>query len=401
MKVAHIVSTFPPYSGGMGNVCYQQVKELANLGHDVVVFTPEYNKEYNKEKLTTDNLQLTTLKPILKYGNAAFVPQVMRYLKDFEIIHLHWPFIGAEAVLFWKLFKNHSNQRTYPNTTNTPPRLVVQYQMDLVGQGIFRGIFNFYQLLFIPLMVKAADKIIVSSLDYAQNSRLKNFLLKYPGKFIEIPLGVDINKFYPREKNQDLIKKYNLSPDEKIILFVGSLDKAHYFKGLSVLLSAVADLRLKISDLRLLIVGEGNLQPKYKKLAHNLGIGERVIFAGRVPDKELPDYYNLSDIFILPSIDKSEAFGLVLLEAMACTKPIIVSDLPGPRTLVRENINGLLFKIGDSDDMAQKIKFLLENENLIQEWGRAGREIVEQNYSWSIVCQRIDKLYFLVYYSRE
>ncbi|MGB9609188.1 MAG: glycosyltransferase, partial [Minisyncoccia bacterium] len=81
--------------------------------------------------------------------------------------------------------------------------------------------------------------------------------------------------------------------------------------------------------------------------------------------------------------------------------PIIVSDLPGPRTLVRENINGLLFKIGDSDDMAQKIKFLLENENLIQEWGRAGREIVEQNYSWSIVCQRIDKLYFLVYYSRE
>jgi glycosyltransferase involved in cell wall biosynthesis len=254
-------------------------------------------------------------------------------------------------------------------------------------------IFDIYQLLFLPLMVKIANKIIVSSFDYIQNSRLKKYLQKYPDKFVEIPLGVDTHKFYPQEKDLTLIKKYNLGSEDRIILFVGGLDKAHYFKGVDKLLQAVAVLRLKIPDLRLLIIGEGDLRSSYEKLAQDLGIGANVIFAGRVSDEDLSEHYNLADFVVLPSIDKSESLGLVLLEAMACAKPIIVSNLPGPRTLVQKNINGLLVEPGKIKDLAEKIKFLLENKELIKKWGINGRHLVEERYNLFLIIQALDKLY--------
>lgn len=389
MRIAHIVSTFPPYKGGMGNACFCQVQELIKLGYTLAVLTPDYKgdkfqvsnfKFQNKHS----NFQIIYLKPLLKFGNAAFVPQLIKYLKNFDIIHLHWPFIGgAEIFLLWRLF--HRQQK-----------IIVQYQMDLKDSG-WRGLFfKLYSLLFLGLLFKSADKIVVSSLDYIQHSRAKKYFKKYPNKFVEIPLGVDIDSFYPSPKNPELIKKYNLKSNDQIILFVGGLDRAHYFKGVDVLLRAVADLRLKIKDFKLLIVGDGDLRPIYEKLAKDLGIEERVIFVGEIASKELPDYYNLADIFVLPSTTMSEAFGLVSLEAMACAKPIIVSDLPGPRTLVQENKNGLLVKPRDVGDLAEKIKFLLENKELAKEWGRVGRKIVEEKYLWPIVVQKLDQIYKII-----
>lgn len=380
MKIAHIVSTFPPYKGGMGNACFYQTRELIKLGHEVTILTPQYRKEL-RIKNYESRIKVVRLRSLLKFGNAAFVPQIIRYLKNFDIVHLHWPFIGgAEIILFWFLFCRKQ-------------KLIIQYQMDLVGRGVLGQLFNFYQQLFIPLMVKAADKIIISSFDYAKNCRLKKYLQKYPGKFIEIPLGVDTDKFYPKEKKQDLTKRHNLKPGEQIILFVGGLDRAHYFKGLKILLQAISRIVTNLPRISLIIVGAGDLQSDYKKLAKTLGIDKKVIFAGRVSDEELVDYYNLADIFVLPSTTQSEAFGLVLLEAMACAKPIIVSSLPGPRTLVQENKNGLLVKPADVDDLSKKIKFLLENKNLAEEWGRVGRKIVEEKYTWPTTVQKLDKIY--------
>lgn len=407
MKIAHIVHTFPPYQGGIGNTCYYQVQELVKLGHEVTVFTPKYHKEsripeevqrlglYGAGENLEFRIKIKYLTPILKYGNAAFVPQIIRYLKGFDVIHLHWPFIGGtEIILIWRtLLKLIGIVRVGPCLCPCRSALVVQYQMDLVGRGIFRFIFNFYQFLFLPWVVKLVDEIIISSNDYTQHSRLKKYFQKYPNKFIEIPLGVDITKFYPQTKNQSLMKKYNLNPDSPILLFVGGLDRAHYFKGLDVLLRAMAGYRLQVTGYRLLVVGDGDMRSIYEKLSKDLGLAEKVIFAGRVSDNELPDYYNLSDVFILPSIDQSESFGLVLLEAMACAKPIIVSNLPGPRSLVKEGVHGLVVRPGDVADLSEKLKFCLDHQEQTKEWGRVARQTVEEKYSWTAVCQKINHLY--------
>ncbi|MDD5626225.1 MAG: glycosyltransferase family 4 protein [Patescibacteria group bacterium] len=372
MNIAHIVSTFPPYFGGMGNTCYYQVKEFARRGHNVLVLTPRYGGK----KLPTQDYDFRTiyLKPFLKFGNAAMVPQVTWHLKNFDIIHLHWPFIGAEFIIFAKLCGLIKKS------------LVVQYQMDLIDRG-WRGIFfKLYSLFFIPILAKAADKILVSSFDYAHYSHIRRYVDRFEKKFIAVPLGVDMSKFYLQPKDDELLKKYNLSYREKIVLFVGGLDRAHYFKGINVLIKAIANVNCK-----LIIVGEGDLKPKYQALVNNLNIKEKVIFAGYVSDEDLPKYYNLADVCVLPSIGRSEAFGLVLVEAMACAKPIIVSDLPGPRTLVQNN--GFKVKIGDVNDLRQKISLILEDQVLANQLGAQSFKLVKEQYNWPTSVQKLEQIY--------
>ncbi|MDD3102038.1 MAG: glycosyltransferase family 4 protein [Patescibacteria group bacterium] len=372
MNIAHIVSTFPPYFGGMGNTCYSQVKEFAKRGHNVLVLTPRYGGK--KLPAQSPDFRVIYLKPFLKFGNAAMVPQVTWHLKDFDIIHLHWPFIGAEFIIFAKLCGLIKKS------------LVVQYQMDLVDRG-WRGIFfKLYSLIFIPLLARAADKILVSSFDYAHYSHIRRYVDRFEKKFIAVPLGVDTSKFYLQPKDEELLKKYNLSYREKIVLFVGGLDRAHYFKGIDVLIKAIADINCK-----LIIVGEGDLKPKYQALTNNLNIKEKVIFAGHVSDEDLPKYYNLADVCVLPSIGRSEAFGLVLVEAMACAKPIIVSDLPGPRTLVQNN--GFKVKIRDVNDLRQKISLILEDQVLANQLGAQSFKLVKEQYNWPTSVQKLEQIY--------
>ncbi|MCX7779099.1 MAG: glycosyltransferase family 4 protein [Patescibacteria group bacterium] len=378
MRIAHIVSTFPPYQGGMGNVCYYQAKELAELGHQVTVFTPWRGERF---KITNEKFKIQYLWPLLKYGNAAFVPEIFIHLENFDLIHLHYPFIGgAEIIFFKKIFS------LIP--------IILQYQMDLSLPGPWSLVSRLYNRSFNWWIIEKVEKIIVSSYDYAQSSKYLSYLLeKEKEKIIEIPHGVDTDWFKPREKDKKFLKKHHLSLKDKIILFVGGLDRAHYFKGLEVLLKAVVDLRSMSLDLRLLIVGEGNLRLKYEKEVEKLKIKDKVIFAGQVSREDLPTYYNLADLFVLPSINRNESFGLVLLEAMACAKPCLASDLPGVRTVVSNYKTGLLFKTGHSDDLAEKMKILLLNDDLAKKMGERGRERVEIEYDWKVIVKKLETLY--------
>jgi len=412
MKIAHIVSTYPPYRGGMGNVCYHQVKGLAALGHEITVFTPFYKNQRlqvedpeESRRRAIPSVKVIYLKPFFKFGNAAVIPQIGGLLKDFDLIYLHWPFIGGAESILWQSKKL--------------PSLVVQYHMDLNGQGWRDLFFKFYQSIFLPLMVKQAKKIVVSSLDYALTSALKKFLPKYREKFIELPLGVDLEKFFPQEPDQELKNKLGLKQENKIVLFVAGLDKAHYFKGLGVLLSAMSKISSSLSgsteltvevlraeglrspdegpkvekNIKLIIGGEGDLKEKYQKMAVDLKIKDKVIFVGNISNDQLIKFYNLTDIFVLSSISRSEAFGLVLLEAMACGKPIIVSNLPGPRTLVKEGENGFKVKSGDADDLAKKIGLILKDRQLIKKMGENALKLVREKYNWKEIVQKLEKIY--------
>lgn len=373
MRIAHLVCSFPPYQGGMGNSCFSQAKELALKGHEVVVFTPLYRDEPQ----TNYPFKVIKLKPIIKYGNAAFLPQIYQYLKDFDVIHLHYPFFGVAE--FIKFFKKP---------------VVLQYHMDVVGKGLFKSFFNFHTRFILPKIIRRGDLILCSSYDYIKHSNIVNLYKENPKKFVEIPFGVDLNIFTPQNKDFFLLEKYNLSADEKIILFVGGLDKAHYFKGVENLIKSFSKISSKLLKTSLIIIGEGDLKPYYIKLAKDLGIANKIIFAGKVSNQDLPKYYNLSDIFILPSIDKSEAFGIVLLEAMACAKPSITSDLPGVRMVVDDKKTGLLVKLNNTDDLIEKLLYLLENNEECQKFGLAARKKVEEKYSWGKITSQLENIYF-------
>jgi len=398
MRVVHLVSTFPPYKGGMGNVCLAQAKNLASFGHQVSVYTPletsleiletrspkkwiletRSPKSRSPKSISDAGFAVRYLKPLFKYGNAAFVPGIIKSLKNFDLIHLHWPFLGgSEILLLWRLFRKK-------------PKLIVQYHMDLIAPGLRGLIFKLNFFLFAPLMVKLADKILVSSQDYLEHSDLKRHWLKNKEKFIISPFGVDQQRFFPQEKKGELLEQYGLK-NKKIILSVGGLDRAHYFKGVRLLIMALTELKDKMPDLYLLLVGEGNLRPEYEKLASDLGIKKRVIFSGRVEDNQLPDYYNLSDVFVFPSFSRSEAFGLVSLEAMACAKPVILSDLPGVRTLAKDN--GLISKVNDIDDLREKIISIFSCSEKLKAMGENGLRMVKGKYHWPSIVKEIEKIY--------
>ena len=139
--------------------------------------------------------------------------------------------------------------------------------------------------------------------------------------------------------------------------------------------------------------------PYYKKLAAELGLNNSVFFHERVSDGELVDFYNYSDCLILPSINRGEAFGLVLLEAMACSRPVITSNLPGVRSVFKNGKHGLLVKPGDTADLAAKIRIILSDREKAAAMGRAGRELVENKYTWIKAAKRLNLIYHRVIYS--
>jgi glycosyltransferase involved in cell wall biosynthesis len=164
-----------------------------------------------------------------------------------------------------------------------------------------------------------------------------------------------------------------------VITLVGGLDKAHYFKGVPTLLRAIASTDL--SDTRLVIVGQGDLRPKYEEYARQLGVAGRVIFAGSVSEDELPAYHRLGDVFAFPSVDQSEAFGIAALEALACGVPVVSSDLPGVRTIVREGETGLRVPAGSASALAAALVRMLGNEDMRRTMGAAAREMAVKEFS--------------------
>ncbi len=375
MKIAEVTSTFPPYKGGIGNVAYYNAWLLSTLGHDVTVFTPRLKNI--KWHIDEYPFKVNRLRPWFKYGNAGILPQLLWKLKDYDIIHLHYPFFGGSEVIYFLDKIKDLN-------------LVVTYHMDVVGTGLLSKFFKWHTNNVLPKILNRADKIIVTSLDYAKSSNLKERLSLEEDKFVVIPCGVNHLLYKPRFKDKDIIKKYGLQ-GKKVILFVGALDKAHYFKGLNILIQAIKSLKDR-DDFRVLIVGKGDLEDTYKSLVDSFGLGNKVIFTGYISDNLLPKFYNTADMFVLPSIDKSEAFGIVSLEAMSSGVPVIASDLAGVRSVVDKRKTGLFVKPGNVKNLADMIMFLLKNSSIAKEYGKAGREKVLRSYTWEKIGYDLDNI---------
>ncbi len=376
ITIAHLVNTFPPYRGGMGNVCYHLADQLSRLGYEVTVFTPRYRR--NETDLQS-YFKIDKLTPQFQYGNSAIVLQAFWRLLKFDLVHFHYPFMGAGlATMLAKLVRGKKL------------KLIVHYHMDLVGQGWKSWVYKIYNAIFLKGIIARADKVIVTSEDYLRKSLIYPLYLKNLAKFTVIPNGVDVNYFQPAPKNQSLLEKYRLA-GKKVLLFVGALDSQHYFKGVNYLIKAVE--LLKRTDLKLIIVGDGDLRPIYEDLAESYGIAEQIIFTGYLPDAQLVDHYNLCDIFVLPSIDKSEAFGVVLIEAMACAKPVLASSLPGVREVVEAKVNGRIFKPKDVNSLILQLTFMLNDPAVCREYGLNGRAKVEQRYSWDKITADLLKIY--------
>ncbi len=369
LKIAHLTCVYPPYQGGIGSVAQKYAQIGINNNYEVSIYTPNYQKIGHIEE-ENDNVTIHRISPLFKLGNAGYI-NIKKHLKKIEILHIHYPFYTSviPAIL---------NSRK--------KKIVLSWHMNPNAQGIKGLIFKLYELIFAPWIFNQVDQIIVSTKDYFQEHPL---FKKFSEKIVELPFSIDSEKFKDGEKDLELVKEYELE-NKKVLMFVGGLDKAHYFKGVDILLKAFQKLDSKYI---LMIVGEGELKENYKRKAEKLKIDDRVVFTGGIKNKDLVKHYNLADCLILPSINQGEAFGIVQIEAMACAKPVIVSDLPGVRKVLKDNETGFTFENRNVDDLVQKINKLFSNPEEYQRLSKNARQRVLENFSDEVISKKLINIY--------
>lgn len=373
IKIANISCAFPPQAGGIPN----SAKRIEDLLSD---------------KFIVENFHPDKLKPWLRRGHGAFSPSLLFKLRKFDYIYLHYPFFGtAEIVwLFKVLYKK--------------PKLILHYHMDVKNLKLTEKLLSLPSRLILNSLLSKAETIVSASLDYIKHSDIKKYYEKKPEKFQEIVFALDLEKFKPKEimqsdknnlitKTKALINFVNdnfIKKNRTEFIFVAGLDSAHYFKGLDNLLRALSLIKL---DWRLSIVGDGNLREEYEKKVYILGLEKRVSFKGKISDSELLRAYQEADCLILPSINSNEAFGLVLIEAMACGLPVIASELPGVRTVFKDKEQGFLVKVNDINDLREKLEKMAANKKLRKEMSQAARKYALEHYDIKKIQKKLVSLF--------
>lgn len=370
LKIAQVIATFPPYHGGMGYICYHNSDQLARLGHDVTVFTIDHGRvTYESDP---DHFKVERLKSPLTLGDGAVFPQLLNKLKDFDWVHLHYPFFGSSELVYLACLLQKQ-------------KLYITYHMDVFGNTWFKKlVINTTEALFMKRILQRADAIAGPGINYLKSTKAGSMIPW--DKVVENNYGsVDTKRYIHREKTPDLVRRHNLQ-DKDVILFVGNLQP---FKGLHLLIDAVSEINN--DSVVLLVVGAEYGEERYRKQVTDLNMEHRVVFAGaQSPDEDLPNYFNLGDFLVLPSTH-SESFGLVILEAMASGLPVITSALPGPSQLIDHGNDGFIVAINDVKELKERIEYLVTNKDRRRQMGKNAMMKVKGKFTWDIIGKQLDK----------
>jgi glycosyltransferase involved in cell wall biosynthesis len=375
VKIAHVTATFPPYLAGTGNVALENARAVARLGHDITVYTARAQNAADDER---SEFRVRRLRSVFRIGNAPLLPGLL-HLRSYDLVHLHYPFIfGAELVLLGRKF-------------GTQP-YVVTYHNDLVSPGLKGRLFELYETISPRWVLGSARTVIVTSWDGCSASPVVGPLVRRdPTRFVEIPNGVDVAHFHPNADQSEARARLGVRDTGPMLVFVGAMDAAHEHKGgVAILLEAVA--RLADPKPILVLVGGGDRVQAYVARAERLGLSDVVRFVGWVPHSDLPGYLAAADIVVQPS-QQIEQFGMVAIEAMACGTPVVVSNLPGVRQVVRDAGGGLLARPGDPDDLADRIACLLADRTERTRLGAIGRRSVSAAYDWAVIGRSLEGVY--------
>ena len=354
MKVVHIFKDFyPPTTGGIEQHMNLLCRKLAQQV-DVTVLVPSRSLLRVAERL--EGFRVIRMPEFGRYASVPLCPTAPLELHRLhpDIVHLHYPnpmgdlaqLIGAAGVPY-----------------------VLTYHADIIKQKFFLPIYS----PVLKLLFKKARKIIFS----ARENMLFSLASKLPSglqKSTVIPFGIEIDAFSLRDQERSEVDALRREFGDRIVLFVGA---ARYYKGLEVLLKAMSEV-----NGRLIVAGRGTQDVSLKLMAKEWAVNDRVEFCGEVSSSRLRVLLNATDIFVLPSIDRCETFGIGQLEAMACCKPVVSTDLPtGVRSVNRNGKTGLVVAPGKPDALANALNLLLSNPRLRAEFGSAARRQVEREFS--------------------
>jgi glycosyltransferase involved in cell wall biosynthesis len=361
LQVLHVGKFYPPHMGGMEThleaLC-SRLRESVDL--QVVVASDDRS---GKEE-TLNGVAVTRLPTRLTLVSTPLCPEMISKIRAFrgEILHLHMP--NPMAVLAYL-------------ASGYRGRLVVTYHSDMVRQKILGPLFE-------PLLhaaLRRSSAIIVTSPNYLHTSTV---LARHQDRCEVIPLGIPLESF--EQPDEAAVRSIHQRHGERLVVGVGRLV---YYKGFEYLIHA-----MKQVDGQLLIVGEGPLREKLGALAVELGVADRVTFLGKIDHPSLVACYHAASVFALPSVARSEAYGLVQVEAMAAGLPVVntLLDSGVPFVSLHEQ-TGLTVPPADPAALAAAINRLLDDPNLRTAYGQAARLRARQEFAVEVMTARTLSLY--------
>jgi rhamnosyl/mannosyltransferase len=280
------------------------------------------------------------------------MPSLIRSLEKaghFDLYHLHFPDPMSHLAL-----------AALPGDR----RVVISWHSDIVRQ---QGLLRLYRPFLNRIIDRASAIIAATPRHFSASTQLASS--RHPDRFRVVPYGLDYTPYLAPELDAEAARIRAAHDDRRIVFTVG---RHVYYKGFEYLIRAMRNVA---DDVLLLLGGTGPLTEQYRRLTDELGLAARVRLLGRVPDDALPAHYRAAEVFCMPSVEPSEAFGLVQLEAMACARPVVGCELHNGATYVNQDgVTGLVVPPRDAPALAGALNTLLGDRRLAQRLGEAGRK---------------------------
>jgi glycosyltransferase involved in cell wall biosynthesis len=378
MKILQVISYFNPKFGGDVNVCTNLSKTLAKGNHEVTIITTDFHFDSQfADTIRAEGITVIPFHCITNFGLFLYSPSIKfwleKNLKKYNIIHLH-------------------NYRSYQNISvcSCAGRFRVPYILQAHG-----SVLPFFEKQSLKRMYDFAwgNKILNDATKFIAVSNIeKDQYLKMgipDNKIVIIANGIDVAKYGTITVRGKFRKKYGISSDKKIILFLGRLHKR---KGIDFLINGFSILQDQYKDVNLVIAGPdagylGMVTEQIKKGK----IDKKVLIVGQVSEEEKIEAFVDADMLVYPGI--FEIFGLVPFEAILCGTPVIVTDDCGCGEIVKEANCGLIVKFGEVEQLKDQMIKLIDNPDESKNLVANGQEYIYKNLRWDNLIKKFESVY--------
>lgn len=380
-------------AGAIESIILNLSKHMAKMGHDVVIL----DRKYSKDDTTIEYLDsikiirfdvgkmrfnvLTKISPFIanELNHLFFVFAVNEYVNkhrtDLDIIHVHSTLVGTILIFLNRKIRKKMVYTLHSNIFSLAPESL--------------GMLRKFKLILEYYIINNIKKVI--ALNKFDRMKCIKACKVNPADIVVIPNGVDTYLFNPTLGTERIKQKYNLN-GKIIILFVGRI---HTIKGVEYLVKAASIIinNFNYTDILFLLVGpteeSGIDGPAYSKVINLIDVNQlngNVKITGSVPFDDLRRLYAACDIFVLPSL--AESFGLVITEAMASRKAIVATRVDGVASQIKDGWNGFLVEPANEEQLAEKIRYLIDHPEERERMGKNGRKLVEDEYDWKNIAMR-------------
>ena len=370
MRIVQVSPFFTPHAGGVESHVRAISAELVRRGHEVTVVTSRYDPslpvqdEVDGIRIVRARTRGVVFATPVDTGMGAAVAELSA-----DVFHMHYPPPLTSFFATRRLVRR-----------STPSCLTYHCDLYLPGPA-GRLLTGLYERVLLPPTLDRSGKIIVHTRSYGLTSR------PLRGRdLVVIPSAVDLQRFRPDVDGSAVRARLGLD-GSRVLAFTGRLVP---HKGVDVIVRTLPQLP---SDVRLLVVGRGPRLPELHALAQRLGVDDRIRFCPDVSDAELPSYLRAADLFVFPSQNRLEGFGLVVAEAMAAGLPVVIADMPGVREVIEPGVEGLLVEPMIQRDIAAKVTELLDDPGRRRSMAVAARRRAEERFGLGPVVDRLTELY--------